>query len=93
MTRSQVMKNYEVDPNGKILTPGKFYGEPVYVPALWEYVSLGMSTQCKNSPGYEVIAICKDDIEEFPELAGYLEADFFEDSDGYVWLKSLREWT
>ena len=59
-----------------IRDPGKFEGEPIYVPYLWAFVLQGDGESIYDGtvddPGtqYTCLGIDPDDILAFPELAG-----------------------
>lgn len=36
MTRKEIAETYKVDERGVIRSPGKFEGEPIYVPYFWD---------------------------------------------------------
>jgi hypothetical protein len=65
MTREQILENYNVE-HGRIVSPGQFEGEMVYVPYFWEMFLDGFAD---NDDG-EVITFKVDahDRRHFPEL-------------------------
>lgn len=67
-----------------ITSPGKFEGEPEYVPVFWD---LAMSGQYDEIGDYgEVIFRLSDqDKEEWPELAGFGVLTMIEDGNGFVY--------
>ena len=71
MKRQDILDNYEVQ-NGRIVSPGKFEGEPVFGPALWE---LGLEGFADYDDGRVYgFRFTKDDPvhAEFPELRQWL---------------------
>jgi hypothetical protein len=83
MNRSEVLKNYDVDPTSGIITsPGKFEGEMLYVPALWEYACEGAADFDEN--GVYGIILDESDHEEFPELTEAWAILMEESDTGFV---------
>jgi hypothetical protein len=83
MNRQQVLEAYTVDEkSGVIKSPGKFEGEMLYVPALWEQAMSGSSDFDEAS----VFGMVFDDADrkEFPEI-GETYGIFLEESEqGFV---------
>lgn len=42
MTRDEIESTYQIE-NGRIVSPGKFEGQPVWVPALWSIALEGLA--------------------------------------------------
>lgn len=74
---------YDVDPaTGHIKTPGKFEGEPRYVPYFWDIGLNGMAdTDDGETYGFD---ISDEDRARFPELKRRRVLYLFERSDGFV---------
>lgn len=65
MTRHDVEVRYEVE-NGRIVTPGKFEGEMLYVPYFWDAFMHGFADRDDGTVvGFD---ITPEDREEFPEI-------------------------
>lgn len=81
-SRKDVLEQYEVY-EGVITTVGKFEGEMIYVPYLWEIYLMGGATEDDG----EIITIdIDDDIRnEFPELNTVVRAYLEESSTGFVY--------
>ena len=63
--------------------PGKFEGEPRYVPTFWDHVLNGdiWETYCD---GWVRVEIQPEDVAEFPELEGFTFVDLRECNAGFV---------
>ena len=87
MTREQTLVAYNVR-DGRIISPGKFDGEPVFAPHFWD---AGLSG-CADSDNGTVLTfrVKRDDPEhaEFPELRKWLGRSrtlrLREDDQGFV---------
>lgn len=90
MTREEVLKYYKVV-DGRITSPGKFEGEPIFAPHFWDIGIQG----CADSDDGRVFTfrIKRDDPEhkEFPELKRWLgrkrTVRLFEDEQGFVYAR------
>lgn len=89
--REELLKEYAVDENGRITTPGKFEGESIFAPHLW---SLAMDGFADEDDGeFFGFRFAPDDsdplIAIFPELKKYLGRKRLirlrEDGQGFVW--------
>jgi len=88
MTRKQILKDFNLDPTFKrILDPGKFEGEAIYVPYFYDaYLNGEQDWTADDRLAFEVTA---EDAREFPELnagnaillditdQGLVESEFF----------------
>lgn len=87
MNRSDIEQQYNVK-NGRIVSPGKFEGEPVFAPHFWELGLEGFSDD--DEVGVFKFQIKQDDPEHemFPELAGFCGLNgtlrIREDDQGFV---------
>jgi hypothetical protein len=82
MTRSDILKQYNVDDRGVINSPGKFEGEPLYVPYFWDSFMNGMADSDHHGIlGFDVTA---DDKKEFPELKRRRVVKLSEREGGFV---------
>ena len=75
LTRKKIEEMYEVDERREfIVSPGKFEGEPVFVPYFWDKMINGMQDDIiYEDPryGYATVSVFKvtdEDRKEFPEL-------------------------
>ena len=90
MKRDDILKAYSVS-NGRITSPGKFEGEPIFAPYFWD---LGLGG-CADSDDGQVFGfkITKDDEahKEFPELKPWLgksrSLKLFENDQGFVYCR------
>jgi hypothetical protein len=87
MKRQQILDQYATR-DGLIISPGKFEGEPIFVPALWELAIDGFSD---GDDGKVYRFNIRDDDElrtKFPELSKWLGRKRIvrlrEDSQGFV---------
>ena len=65
MTRAEVLASYDVR-NGRIVSPGKFEGEAIYVPHFWNVFLDGFADRDNGRVlGFDITA---EDRAEFPEL-------------------------
>ena len=75
--------------NGLICSPGKFEGEPPYVPYLWEIVLGGDSNPVDDPdrPGglIDLVTLTEDDKRRFPALTGFDRALLWVDDHGFVY--------
>ena len=71
MTRQQILDNYDVR-DGRIVSPGKFEGEPIFAPHFWE-CGLDGFADSDNGTVY-TFRILRDapEHQEFPELKTWL---------------------
>jgi hypothetical protein len=87
MTREQITSEYEVR-NGRIISPGKFEGEPIFAPALWAIVLDGFSDG--DDGRIARLNVPKGDAlrSEWPELGAWLgrrhSVRLTEDDQGFV---------
>ena len=80
-TREELLKDYKVQ-DGRILSPGKFEGEQVYVPYFWEKSLEGWADfEADDDP---VFLVMPEDRALFPELGGTRSLRLHEDSQGFV---------
>lgn len=72
--------DYSLDYQGRIISPGKFEGEPAFVPYLWDCALLG-----GDYDGDLIeLEITPEDVEAWPDLAGKHRAFLREDGNGFV---------
>lgn len=90
MTRNEVLSDYAAE-NGIIQSPGKFEGEMIYVPALWDLVLEGCSdaefcdcNELCDCTSAEIIEIDEDFAAEFPEAGDARRFRLWEDGYGFV---------
>lgn len=88
MKRSEILKQYTVDANGRIASPGKFEGEPIFAPHFWQ---MGLEGFADSDDGRVYGFRLKNgdpEFREFPELKKWLgrkrSLKLFEDSQGFV---------
>lgn len=82
-----ILESYTVDSAGRINSPGKMEGEPLYVPYFWDTILNGFADDSESddvNPDADVIHISADDIAIFPELDGYTRALLWESDNGFV---------
>jgi hypothetical protein len=86
-----------VDEHGLICDPGKFEGEPLYVPHLWEVVlnhdrfrlvfGEGEPVDDPDRPDatMDIVTLTDDDKRRFPALSGFDQALLWADDNGFVY--------
>ena len=94
--RKEVLESYDVNEYGIIISLGKFEGEMLYVPYLWDAVLNGFGEdEFADGEDGELVAsyieITDYDRAKFPELGNALEARLSEDSQGFVWCETRDE--
>lgn len=87
MTREAVLAKFSVDEYGIIRDPGKFEGEPLYVPVFWESVLDGSAEDWYRGEGLpttSVIELSDEDRAAWPELGGAAYIALEESNSGFV---------
>jgi len=64
--RDELLRQYEVNRKGVILTPGKFAGQMLYVPHFWDRYLSGSADD--TTAGFITCFITEEEKKEFPEL-------------------------
>jgi hypothetical protein len=92
VTRDELEEQYNTNEINCITSPGKYEGEPLYVPYLWEQYGFGQGfeTISTHTETVEVIKVYNDMIEEFPELEGVEYVSLSEDNQGFVHSEALE---
>jgi hypothetical protein len=81
MTRREIEKEYNVK-DGRIISPGRFEGEMIYVPHFWSLFLDGLANRDNGHVlGFDVH---KKDRVEFPELGRRRTVKLYQRSDGFV---------
>lgn len=95
MIKETIKKDYQVnDMTGVIKSPGKFEGEMLFVPYLWDKVMDGMAGNeiYLDETVYTCLEISQEDKSEFPEdLSNVFGAILWENSQGFVYCKTFDE--
>lgn len=83
MDAHEVRKQYTIDRNGRIVDPGKFEGEMIYVPYYW---ALGLEGMADHDDGRVFrFGITQEDRALFPELPKRRRVlRLFESDSGFV---------
>jgi hypothetical protein len=87
-----MLRNYQTE-NGRIVEPGRFQGEPRWLPYFYELMLDG-SGQVLDWPSGEtttLVDIYEGDVRLYPELVEYVVVAIEENSDGFVFGKALTE--
>jgi len=93
MTPQEIRKAYQHDANGRITQPGKFEGEPIFAPYLYDWALEGRSdTDNGHSFGFRFNFTKHEQdrqlAKDFPELKRWLgrkrTLKLVEDSQGFV---------
>ena len=81
MTRTDIERSYNIS-NGRIISPGMFEGEMVYVPYFWNMYMEGFyDSDYGGVLGFHVVA---EDKQLFPELKGRKAVKLYQRDDGFV---------
>ncbi len=82
MTRTEILRDYNVDSGGVIRSPGKFEGEYLYVPYFWDLFLNG----CADEDDGDVLRfnVTEKDRMEFPELTDVHTVTLTECEQGFV---------
>lgn len=91
--REEIEDRFITNEIGSITTPGKYEGEPLYVPYLWEeYVLYGFAeeTITAGRESVEIVEITDDIVEEFPELEGVEYVSLAQSNQGFVSAEELE---
>lgn len=103
VTRDELEEQYDTNEIDCITSPGKYEGEPLYVPYLWEEYAVyghGFETISTHTETVEIIKIDDGMVKKFPELEGVEYVSLQESDAGFVHssehdteesLESLRE--
>lgn len=94
MTRAETLAAYRLNAGGGIATPGKFEGEAVYVPAMWEASGDGSCDILDWPEGTEsyVLDITPEDRAEWPEIGAETVALHMQESEqGFVSCEELTQ--
>ena len=79
-TRKEIENTYTVK-DGIIKSPGKFEGEPIYVPYFWQVYLDGFGEEMGD---YVLFDVEPSDVVEFPELNGKSTIKLMENDQGFV---------
>ena len=82
MNRDEIEREYVVDDNGRIQSPGKFEGERRYVPYFWSVYLNGFADE--DDGDVLTFVVTWADVDMFPELHGRREIRLREDGNGFV---------
>jgi len=85
MTREEILRQYNINEHGIIISPGKFEGEMIYMPHFYEAYLNGEANYLQD--GGISIPIEKKEREEFPELGSKRRkvVAFDISDDGFIW--------
>jgi hypothetical protein len=82
MNRKETLKEYKINRHGTIVSPGKFEGEPLYVPYFWND-----AVPDETFGASMFFGITDDDRKEFPEIGGHVYGlKLYESEQGFVYL-------
>jgi hypothetical protein len=86
LTREEVAEGWQVSQHGTISSPGKYEGQPAYVPAFWDVASEADRGEELPGGGYWVeFKLSPVDTSDWPELAGRATLRLAELEDGSVY--------
>lgn len=81
--RAAVLAQFTVDEHGRIRNPGKFEGEPLFVPHFWDVFMDGCHDD-EAEDGAVIFFVTDEDRAEFPELGTQAKVTLFQRDDGFV---------
>lgn len=87
MKRKEIEETYQIGDGGRfsapvITSPGKFEGEPIYVPYFWdEYLEFGADEDQHN---ILVFIVNEEDRDQFPELKVGDRIGLIQDDQGFI---------
>lgn len=88
MKRKEIEETYQIGDGGPhsapvIRSPGKFEGEPIYVPYFWdEYLNGGADEE--DEDGVLIFIVTEEDRDQFPELKTGDRIGLVQTSDGFI---------
>lgn len=81
MTRAEVAQLYSISTK-RIISPGRFYLEPIYAPHFFEQLCLGLAL---NDDGEQALfEIDEQERQEYPELGAHDHVRLTADDQGFV---------
>ena len=83
MTRTDILRDYNVDSRGVIRSPGKFEGEYLYAPYFWDLFLNGGADE--DDGDVLRFNVTEKDRLEFPELVGVHAVTLTECDQGFVY--------
>ena len=86
------MQHYQIE-HGRIVDPGKFQGEPRWLPWFYELMldGAGMVLDWPSGETTTLVDIYAGDVVLYPELISYVVVAIEENDQGFVFGKSLTE--
>jgi len=81
MTREEIESQYKVE-HGRIVSPGQFEGEMIYVPYFWDAFLNGMAD--RDSGKFLGFNIGPEEKAMFPELKKRRTVTLYQREDGFV---------
>lgn len=83
--RDEMLNEFSVDEHGRIVSPGKFEGEMIYVPYFWQQGLDG----CADDDDGETFSfeIGDDERQQFPELGDAKRIALSESESGFVFAR------
>jgi hypothetical protein len=88
MTRAEVLNSYDVIGRGSITSPGKFEGEMLYVPAMWESTMHGGGDADFGS--VQFVIFTDEDRKEFPEIGPTYGMAMEESEQGFIYTEEYE---
>jgi hypothetical protein len=87
--RTEIEQTYKVGADGRITSPGKFEGEPLYVVHFWDFYLDGCDDVHMIDGTYvSRFEVSDEERAEFPELAGAVWVDLWESEQGFVYSRT-----
>lgn len=86
--REQVLRDYSVDQNGIIRSPGKFELEMIYTPYFYNLGLEGMADS--DEDGVWGFNVSDEDRKQFPELAKVEHVEIRVCDQGFAYAKSIE---
>ena len=89
--RADILKQYDCDSNGRITSPGKFEGEPIFAPYYWQMALEGFSDSDNGKVFGFRFKKADDDFAIWPELKKWLgrkrALKLYESEQGFVYCR------
>ena len=84
-TRDDILEHFTIE-DGRIVSPGRFEGQRIYVPYFWDAVQDGWQDDEEYEGDIQtaVFFITPEDRQQFPELESKLEVRVRQIDDGFI---------
>lgn len=92
MKPREVKKNYNVNKNGIITSPGKFEREPAYAVHFWDAAmdGFGDTHYDEYDSPVDFFEVTDDDLKDWPDLEDIYGVSLYTDDSGFVHLQEYE---